>query len=269
MHTSIRFDWNIEEFDLLLDCCHRDDGVRLALQYLPKDQPILEAGCGTGRVVKFMHDLGYIIEGIELNEEIVQQVKQLYPELRLFSGDILNIPRNDHSYGGIISFGVVEHFPEGLQRPLAELYRVLKPGGIAIITVPSLNRVRQIKYVLEKYLSCLHPRKNNMIRKLFGKKQLQRNTHGFKFYVFPQFGKFFEYRLTPREFERECMKAHFNILHSIPISHIDGLYHEFGTMFCQFRNWKFYPNRAGKFLNTVLTRIAFFHNHMHALILTK
>jgi len=269
MCSSVKFSWNIEDFDALLDCCTRDDGVQLALKYLPKDQLILEAGCGTGRVVKFMHNLGYDIEGIELNAEIINKVKQFHPELKLIAGDILNIHRDDNYYGGIVSFGVVEHFPKGLELPLQELYRVLKPGGIAVITVPCFNKLRQIKYFFDKTFSTLSPKKNNLIRDLFGKERLVRNRDGFKYYVYPQFGEFFEYRPTPNEFETECKKAGFRIIHSVPISHLDGLYHEFGEVFCRFKEWKFYPNRMGLILNKTFSKLPFFHNHMHACVLTK
>ena len=266
MMDSVLFNWNIEEFEALLDSCCRDDGVQLSLKHLRKDQRCLEAGCGTGRVVKYMTDLGYDIEGIELNPVVVQEITSRYPTLKITVGDILHIPREDNYYGGIVSYGVVEHFPEGLQRPLKEMFRVLAPGGRAIITVPSLNTLRRWKYHAGK---VLNPKTNNNIRRIFGKKKLQRNKEGFKHHVFPQFGDFFEYRLSPEEFESELKKTGFQIIESVPISHMDGLYWEFGEMLCRFKNWKFYPNGLGTLVNDLLKQIPFFHNHMHACVVTK
>lgn len=269
MGSSVQFSWDIEEFEALVDCCHRDDGVQLGLKHLPKDDLILEAGCGTGRVVKFLQDLGYSIEGIEVNAEIIRQVKQVHPDLNLIAGDILSIPKEDNYYGGIISFGVVEHFPQGLELPLAEHYRLLKPGGIAVITVPSFNTIRKIKYFFGKNFIDLNPKRNNLIRSWLKKDKLVRNQNGFKFYVHPQFGNFFEYRLTPEEFEYQCLQVGFKIIESVSISHIDGLFAEFGQKLCRFENWKFYPTPIGTFLNNTFRKIPFFHNHMHACVLTK
>jgi SAM-dependent methyltransferase len=54
---------------MLLDSCASDNSVSLSIQYLKgHNQTILEAGCGSGRVVKYLYDMGFKnIYGIELN----------------------------------------------------------------------------------------------------------------------------------------------------------------------------------------------------------
>jgi hypothetical protein len=46
------------------------------------------------------------------------------------------------------SFGVVEHWVDGPQAPLRDIFRVLKPGAKAFIAVPSFNSVRRLKRAL-------------------------------------------------------------------------------------------------------------------------
>jgi 16S rRNA A1518/A1519 N6-dimethyltransferase RsmA/KsgA/DIM1 with predicted DNA glycosylase/AP lyase activity len=83
--NSITFSWNMNDFGDLLDCCNRDDAVQYCLKVFNKNDLILEAGCGTGRVVKFLKDKGYNIEGMEKNGKIIKQVKQIFPELNMMA----------------------------------------------------------------------------------------------------------------------------------------------------------------------------------------
>jgi SAM-dependent methyltransferase len=224
-----------------------------------------------------LQDLGYDIEGLELNRELVEEINTKFPNIRVFFGDIASIDKPDNYYSGIVSYGVVEHVVEGIDVPLKELVRVLKKDGVAIVTVPSFNHLRRIKYIFSLALGWtrfLNPRKNNLLRRLFNRNVIKRNSKGngkFKFHVYPQFGKFFEYRLTKNEFELEAVKAGFRIINSLPISWMDGFYLEFGrdSFLCELRDWKFYPSKIGRWLEHLLRKIPWFHNNMHALVLTK
>lgn len=104
--------------------------VRQFLEELPKDQPILDAGCGEGVLVEEFAAKGYKIEGIDLNYEspIVKR------------GDILNMPfYEDGSFSAVLLFDVFEHLAFVDQpRALKELRRVLRPGGILLASIPNL-----------------------------------------------------------------------------------------------------------------------------------
>ncbi|MDD2765438.1 MAG: class I SAM-dependent methyltransferase [Opitutaceae bacterium] len=270
-HTVV-FEWNPDDFDVLLESCDRDDGVQLALKHLPKEGKILEAGSGTGRVVRYLHDRGYDIEGFELNAAIIAQMKQSRPDLPVFVGDVAQLPRPDGYYTGLVSYGTIEHFIKGVEAPLHEHFRVLAPGGIAVITVPSYNTLRRLKYLFDVCFRRFNPRMNNLVRRALQHQPMRRNIQGrggFRYHVYPQFLGFFEYRLRPREFEDAVRAAGFKILHSVPITHLDGIYHELGPPLIEFRRWKFYPTPLALWLDRVFRRIPFFHNHMHAIVATK
>jgi len=98
---------------------------------------------------------------------------------------------------------------------------------------------------------------------------LKKSNLIFGYNVYPPIGDFFEYRLTPKQFIKECKNIGFEIVESIPISHMDGIYHSFGSDYMQFNNWKFSFTTKGKVLHWFLKRIPFAHNHMHALIVRK
>lgn len=272
--ASVLFSWKREDFDALLRSCDHDEASPFLLRALPRDGKILEVGCGLGRFVKYMRDRGFDCDGIEGNPDTVRAVAELCPGLPVLHGDALRLPHGDGTVAGVISLGVVEHFPAGLGAPLRELRRVLRPGGRGVITVPSLNRLRRAKraLLLEEALFLANPRNllrhSRLARRALGKPPLDeeltwnRRRPG-PHAIHPPFGPFFEYRLRPEEFEAELRGAGFRILESRPICHLDGVYLEFGRALVGFRGWTFHPNAAGRALDRALRRWPFTHNHMH------
>jgi len=62
--------------------------------------------------------------------------KPTHPELD-FLGDIQRMPIENERFDTVLSFEVIEHVPDPRQA-LAEVYRVLKPGGKLVMSVPHL-----------------------------------------------------------------------------------------------------------------------------------
>jgi SAM-dependent methyltransferase len=112
-------------------------------KYLPLTEPVLEAGCGTGKYVCALQARRYNVEGIDYAAETIRRVQEADPSLCVRVGDIFAIDRPDEFYGAYISIGVLEHSFEGAQAGLIEAYRVLRLGGFALISVPYLNRPRK------------------------------------------------------------------------------------------------------------------------------
>lgn len=266
-NKSVTFGWDEKDFDALLRVCLKDEGLKVSLEYLQnKESLILEAGCGLGRVVKYLHDLEFKnVHGIEINKDSVEFINKNFPELNVVHGDILNMPYKKNSFDFVLSYGVVEHFIAGPDLPMKSIFNVLKPGGIAVITVPSFNLLRRLKYRFQ----FLDLRKNSLIRRILGKNKINKNGKKNSYYVEPQYGKFFEYRFTPKQFKYICKDAGFKIIKNLPIAHIDGLYHELGKTFVTFNNWEFKISKLGRFINFLFKKISFFHNHMHLCVLKK
>ncbi|MGA1844951.1 MAG: class I SAM-dependent methyltransferase [bacterium] len=276
---SIAFQWDPRDFAHLVDSCERDDATRYILTYMPREGLVVEAGCGLARYVEFLHRKGFRVLGIELDADTIDTVKKLAPHLDVRQGDLLAMDFADGSLAGIICLGVVEHFMEGPARPLRELHRVLKPGAHAVITVPSFNLLRRIRY----YLGIVNPlriaKRSRFVRRIFGKGPLQgpvrsgctyhpgtvpyRRRHGL-----PSEG-FFEYLFSRGEFEGELDRAGFIRVKSVPIGHMDGIHHDISKRMAPFRDWAFYPNRAARLLNRILGMIPFCHNHMHLCVVRK
>ena len=112
--------------------------------YLSKTDKVIEAGCGFGKWVVYLHRFGYNIMGIDNNELAVSKLKEFDGTLQVELGDILNINYPDNYFDAYRSTVVVEHFEEGPQTSLNEAYRLVKPGGLIIVSVPTVNIIRKI-----------------------------------------------------------------------------------------------------------------------------
>ncbi|HEY6003535.1 MAG TPA: class I SAM-dependent methyltransferase [Anaeromyxobacter sp.] len=109
---------------------------------LSDHQPILEAGCGSGRWVGWFVKQGWTATGLDWSEACCKRAREAIPGGRFESGDMRHMPFGDGEFGAIVSLGSIEHSAEGPARSLSEYRRVLRPGGVAIITVPYLGPVR-------------------------------------------------------------------------------------------------------------------------------
>ncbi len=282
---SVSFKWKQEDFRKLIECCPSEPVTPYIFKYMPKDGQLLEAGCGSGRFVYYLNSLGYKITGIEINKESVDVLNKVFPSLDISQGDVIKLPFPDSSVSGILSLGVIEHIIEGLDVPIKEMYRVLKKGGYALVIVPSFNYIRRIKYLLGIYHIRTLLTRINLLRRIFGKPFLKSDNapanlpNGPKIKHWPFLGGFYEYRstaggfyeyrLTKQEFEEQLKRVGFSIIESVPTSHIDGIYHEFGKVFVTIKNHTFYPNFLGHLLNDTLSKISFCHNHMHLCVVRK
>ena len=111
------------------------------IPYLPTDGPILEAGCGLCATLIYLRQQGFNIIGLDYALNALDKGRAYQPDLRLQGGDVHALPYAPDSLAGYLSFGVLEHFEHGLQPGLKEAFRVLRPGGILVLTIPYPNVV--------------------------------------------------------------------------------------------------------------------------------
>lgn len=100
---------------------------------------ILEIGCGLGRVVKHYHARGREIVGIERSNVAVERMRDRSPGLDVRVGDALTLDFPDNSFDIALAFGVYHNFESGLKQGLAEIARILKPGGRFVISMRPHN----------------------------------------------------------------------------------------------------------------------------------
>jgi SAM-dependent methyltransferase len=97
---------------------------------------ILEIGCGKGAMLNFLSNQGYDVRGIDIDVEALDFCRREHPQLRVTraSGDA--IPCKDATFEVVLSFDLFEHIKD-TDRHLAEVRRVLKPGGRYLLQTPN------------------------------------------------------------------------------------------------------------------------------------
>ena len=89
------------------------------------------------RILGWIAAQGARVFGVDISPPIVAAARaELGPALRSAIGDVRHLPFADASFDGVYSMGTVEHFAE-TDAALAEIHRVLRPGGRAIVGVPN------------------------------------------------------------------------------------------------------------------------------------
>ncbi len=128
----------------LIEKCDAYEIAPLFLEVLPSHQPILEAGCGSGRWCAWFRKQGWESTGLDWSEALCERARKEIDGVSFVSGDMQETPFPDGTFGSVVALGSVEHVPEGPVRALKEFHRILKPGGIAIITVPHGGSLRRM-----------------------------------------------------------------------------------------------------------------------------
>jgi ubiquinone/menaquinone biosynthesis C-methylase UbiE len=107
----------------------------IAQEYVSGD--VLEVGCGEGRGLELVIPRSRTFTAVDKIEPVIHQLQKKFPQGTFKS---MNIPPlgglADNSYDTVISFQVIEHI-ENDSLFLAEIRRVLKPGGMALLTTPN------------------------------------------------------------------------------------------------------------------------------------
>ena len=104
---------------------------------------MLEGGCGIGQYVSYYSRRGRYVVGLDFAFDAVAKLHTRSNDFPLCVGDVSKLPFRDITFDLYYSGGVVEHFETGPQEALREAWRVLKPGGIFLVSVPYFSPLRR------------------------------------------------------------------------------------------------------------------------------
>lgn len=94
---------------------------------------VLDAGCGTGRMLAVLKEMGLHPVGVDLSPGMVEQARRRQPEAELRVADLGALPYADGAFGGVLAwYCLIHHEVLEMQDALAELARVTAPGGVLL-----------------------------------------------------------------------------------------------------------------------------------------
>jgi SAM-dependent methyltransferase len=104
---------------------------------LPEGPTVIDIGCSTGHLLEDLRraipDASLI--GVDLVAGGLRKAHENVPGAELLQADACALPLADASVDAALSANLLEHVPDD-GRALAEIFRILRPGGCAVIVVP-------------------------------------------------------------------------------------------------------------------------------------
>ncbi len=121
-------------------------------KYCEPGETVLDLGCGGGgKFTAWAAEAGFDATGMDISKKAVDMARRGFPggDFRMLNSDG-SIPAEDQTFGAVWCSEVIEHILE-VDNFLKEIRRVMKPGGILILTTPYHGFIKNLFIVLFKF----------------------------------------------------------------------------------------------------------------------
>lgn len=149
---------NFPEYDL-------KGRYKLAFNWIPQGiNTFLDAGCAWGYGTRFFRQKSDRVYGLDPTKVFVEVAKHRYSDIVFVESELEKTPFESDFFDAIVSCDTLEHVRDEISC-LNEMFRILKPGGVLVITTPHKglfgfmdpgNSIQWIEYFLKKNFSYIY-----------------------------------------------------------------------------------------------------------------
>ena len=149
---------NFPEYDL-------KERYKLAFNWIPEGiNTLLDAGCAWGYGTRFFRQKSDRVYGLDPTKSLVEVATNRYPDIVFVENELEKTPFETEFFDAIVSCDTLEHVRDEIAC-LNEMFRILKPGGVLVITTPHKglfgfmdpgNSIQYMEYFVKKNLSYVY-----------------------------------------------------------------------------------------------------------------
>lgn len=136
--TVAAYDLGAEEYSQRFASVDFQRYLMTFLNELPARSVVLDAGCGPGRDLARLSNLGRAVVGLDLSSGMISCARRAAPRAQLANGDVRFLPFAGSTFGGVWHCASLVHLsPPDVTRAVTEARRVLLPNGVLFLSVAS------------------------------------------------------------------------------------------------------------------------------------
>lgn len=113
---------------------------------------VLDAGCGAGRMSRYLAARGCRVQGVDLSPGMVAMARRDHPDLSFAVGSLSALPYDDGRFdGALLWYSAIHTPPAGQQRIAEEVARIVRPGGHVLVGFQSGEGPRDVSAAYRRF----------------------------------------------------------------------------------------------------------------------
>lgn len=124
------------------------------LKKVEKGESVLDVGCGNGRILKILNEIGVEYLGVDQSHKLIEICKEKYPQSKFRQADIANLgDLPEHGFDWVFCVAVIHHLPGFDQRlaALKQLKNKIKDDGRIVLTTWNMWPEKKFSRMIWKF----------------------------------------------------------------------------------------------------------------------